>query len=189
MYGGNVSDRTFDNLVNIVAHEYFHVLQGQYVAGFETLDEDDGEVAWSLSSDTFPAWLVEGAASYADFRYSTPTKPGRRAFLGQRYTPYEDLAWSRTTNPILDDPAAALELVEDRDACESWPFGYPLGFLATRYAVEEVAKATARTRTSGGSRESDRIGGTPSTPRSASRSRISMKASASGSTRRTPPCL
>ncbi len=140
MYGGNVSDRTFDNLVNIVAHEYFHVLQGQYVAGFETLGEDDGEVAWSLSSDTFPAWLVEGAASYADFRYSTPTKPGRRAFLGQRYTPYEDLAWSRTTNPILDDPAAALELVEDRDACESWPFGYPLGFLATRYAVEEVAK-------------------------------------------------
>ncbi len=140
MYGGSVSDRRLDSLVSIVAHEYFHVLQGQYVAGFETLGDDDGEVAWSLSSSAFPAWLVEGAASYADFRYSTPTRPGRRAFLGQRYTPYEDLAWSRTTNPILDDPAAALELVEDRDACEEWSFGYPLGFLATRYAVEEVAK-------------------------------------------------
>lgn len=140
MYGGNVSDRRLGSLVSIVAHEYFHVLQGQYVAGFETLGDDDGVVAWSLSSDAFPAWLVEGAASYADFRYSTPTRPGRLAFLEQRYTPYKDLAWSRTTNPILDDPAAALELVEDRDACESSPFGYPLGFLATRYAVEEVAK-------------------------------------------------
>ena len=140
MYGGSVSARRLDSLVGIVAHEYFHVLQGQFVAGFETLGDDDGEVAWSLSSDTFPTWLVEGAASYADFRYSTPTRPGRRAFLGQRYTPYKDLAWSRTTNPILDDPAAALELVEDREACEFWPFGYPLGFLATRYVVEEVAK-------------------------------------------------
>ena len=140
MYGVNVSDRTLDNLVHIVAHEYFHVLQGQQVAGFEALEGGDGEVAWSLPRDTFPAWLVEGAASYADFRYSTPTKPGRRAFLGRRYTPYEDLAWNRTTNPILDDPAAALELVEDRFTCAELPFGYPLGFLATRYAVEQVAK-------------------------------------------------
>ena len=48
----------------------------------------------ALPLSDVPRWLVEGHAAYADYRYSA-SRPDRRSFLGDRYTPMEDLAAAR----------------------------------------------------------------------------------------------
>ena len=91
MYG--LSDHSFSDLQHHIAHEYFHVLQGQVASGLAPLQ--DGEIGWHTGSRSVaPQWLVEGFASYADYKY-TSTRLGRRPFLGDRYTPFEDLGWSQ----------------------------------------------------------------------------------------------
>ena len=95
MYGGAID--AFSSLKNIIVHEYFHVLQGQLASGFAQLQ--NGEIAWHTNSATVaPQWLVEGFASYADYKY-TPSRPDRRPFLGDRYTPFNDLGWFSGQRP------------------------------------------------------------------------------------------
>ena len=55
-----------------LAHEYFHVLQGQLTS------LPDGRTDPDLGGG--PYWLVEGLAEYADYVY-TPSMPGRRPFF------------------------------------------------------------------------------------------------------------
>ena len=119
----------------IIAHEYFHVLQGQAELGFERLPT--GETAYGSLSDA--AWLVEGMASYADYAY-TPTRPGRRAFLNTRYTPYQDLLWQRVKEPdSLGDLAEELEGIEEWTNDSSVGHSYPLSFLGSLFLAEEAA--------------------------------------------------
>ena len=68
----------FDELKDSIAHEYFHVLQHQLLASRHDL------------SDVEPYWLEEGTAQYADHAYSQ-SRSGRRPFIGDRFSPYEDL--------------------------------------------------------------------------------------------------
>ena len=119
----------------IIAHEYFHVLQGQAELGFARLTT--GETAYGSLSDA--AWLVEGMASYADYAY-TPTRPSRRAFLRERYTPYQDLLWQRVMEPdSLGDLAEELEEIEEWTNYSSVEHSYPLSFLGSLFLVEEAA--------------------------------------------------
>ena len=84
IYGSN----SFDRLKDSIAHEYFHVLQDELLAPrYQT-------------SDVEPYWLVEGTAQYADHAYSQ-SRPGRRPFLGDRDTPYEDLASAISLEGII----------------------------------------------------------------------------------------
>ena len=84
IYGSNV----FDRLKDSIAHEYFHMLQDELLAPrYQT-------------SDVEPYWLVEGTAQYADHAYSQ-SRPGRRPFLGDRYTPYEDLGESMSRSESI----------------------------------------------------------------------------------------
>ncbi len=83
----SVNGEKFLSLVqHSIAHEYFHVLQGQLASGFAQLQ--NGKIG--VSGDKGPFWLVEGLAQYADYVY-TPSRPGRRPFLGDRYHPYKDV--------------------------------------------------------------------------------------------------
>ena len=140
MYG-HVAEWTLSNVKEIIAHEYFHVLQGQMASGFARMGS--GEVAWGFQGNRGPTWLVEGLAIYADHMY-TPTRPGRRSLL-MRATPYEDLAWQRArdSEALVDDLAMELARIEDREAFHGCAVGwhsYALSFVAATFLVEEVAE-------------------------------------------------
>ena len=112
MYGG-VSVYSLEALEFSIAHEYFHVLEGQLSSGFAQLP--NGETAWGFPNDRGPTWLVEGLAIYAVSAY-IPTRPGRRQFEGA-YSFYLDISWQRAKDSeVQDDLAAELARIADRDA-------------------------------------------------------------------------
>ncbi len=120
-----------------IIHEYFHILQGQHASGIAELPS--GEMAYG-GIDKGPEWMVEGLASYADYAYSQ-TRPGRRAFLEDRYTPYWDLAQQRLTEPdSLGDLAEELRAIEDDSVFRGVEHSYPLSFLGALFLVEEASK-------------------------------------------------
>ena len=139
---GTLRTDSLDTLKHHIAHEYFHVLQGQLVTGFGQLQ--DGEIAWhNDTSVRGPFWLVEGLASYADYAY-TPSRAGRRAFSSEavedqgRYTPYRDVTWFH-----LEGFAASGDLEELGDLSElycAWPgiYAYALSFVASLFLVEQA---------------------------------------------------
>ena len=127
IYGSNAD--SFDSLKLIIAHEYFHVLQGQLASGLAQLES--GEIAWWYTGREVPGWLVEGLAAYADYVY-TPSRPGRRAFLGDRYTPFEDLA-SEQANGGLDYG----DLAGTRCARVSGGYCYALSFAGAKFLTEQ----------------------------------------------------
>ena len=141
MYG-HLSDRSLSILKHAIVHEYFHVLQGQLGSGFAQLQ--NGEIAWGFPRDRGPTWLVEGLASYADYAY-TPSRPGRRQFLDDRYRPYLDLAWQRAIeSDALDNLAMELARIEDRfafRACSGQWHSYALSFIASTFLVEEQSES------------------------------------------------
>lgn len=120
---------------SIIAHEYFHVLQGQLASGFATLQ--DGEIAWygEKSAVRGPNWLVEGTAAYADYEY-TPVRAGRRPFF-DRYTPYEDLTWHHLDEPVSTSDWARIE-DPDRFRFPLSLVEYALSFIATVFLVEQA---------------------------------------------------
>ena len=138
---GHLSDRSLSTLKHYIAHEYFHVLQGQLGSGLAQLQS--GEIAWGFPRDIGPTWLVEGLASYADYAYS-PSRPGGRPFLNDRYTPYEDLAWQRAQeSDVLDNLAMELARIEAGVAfhgCSEGWHSYALSFIAATFLVEEAAE-------------------------------------------------
>ena len=139
MYGG-VSVYSLEALELSVAHEYFHVLQGQLASGFTQLP--NGETAWGFPNDRGPTWLVEGLAVHADSAYIS-TRPGRRQFVGD-YSFYLELAWQRAQDSdVQDDLAAELARIADRDAfhgCSTAWHAYALSFIASSFLIEQVAE-------------------------------------------------
>ena len=124
---------TIAKLTNYIVHEYFHVLQGQLASGLEPVG--NGEIGWSLGNN-FPRWLGEGQASYADYRYS-PTRPGRAPFLGDRYSPFEDLGIAASTGRLdLSDLAKDLTPV-GICAWNGFEF-YALSFVATFFLMSQA---------------------------------------------------
>ena len=143
---GTLNDNSRSSLKHHVAHEYFHVLQGQIASGFAQLDV--GEIAWHSSGTVGgPKWLVEGLASYADYAY-TPFRAGRSPFLGGRYTPYGDISWFRDqvelgTMPSLAVGEGDLARIEDSSTFKcsfSEFYSYALSFAASVFLVSQASE-------------------------------------------------
>ena len=130
MYG---ADRySFESLEHHIAHEYFHVLQGQLASGFAQLQ--NGEIGWHTNAPSAPEWLVEGLASYADYKY-TPSRSGRASFL-DRYSPFKDLGWSAINEPIRSDDLAT-SINSANVICSFGEFYfYALSFVAALFLAE-----------------------------------------------------
>ena len=91
LVAGTLATNPFVELKKPIAHEYFHVLQGQLAAGFAQLQ--NGEIAWySDRSVRGPYWLVEGTASYAGYEYVLRTDE-EAADQYHRYGFVRDLTW------------------------------------------------------------------------------------------------
>ena len=139
IYGEHPRVDYFSSVKNYIAHEYFHVLQGQLISGFAPLE--NGEIAWRLDG---VSWLVEGLASYADYVY-TPSRPDRRAFLGDRYTPYEDLKIEEdlAIEGLLGPHALGAMVDESSFSCgfgqgfSTW-YSYALSFVASMFLSEQA---------------------------------------------------
>ena len=138
MYG--LEADSFSSLKHYVAHEYFHVLQGQLASGFAELPDD--EIGWHIHSRSVaPQWLVEGLASYADHQY-TPSRSDRRPFLHDRYTPFEDLGWFQHNELLTYGDLA--KTVNYADALCGFAEGYfyPLSFAATFFLAERAPEGS-----------------------------------------------
>ncbi len=135
---------------HIIAHEYFHILQGKLFGFAEHYDNED---AWKRGDDATPTWLIEGMASYAEYLYS-PYRMDGRPYLSNavrynagRYTPYLDVAWQQQLDTLaLADAAQELQRISQYDAfhqCDEEWNSYSLSFIATRYLVEIAAAREA----------------------------------------------
>ena len=121
-----------------IAHEYFHVLQGQQVQGFATLPSGEKDFRGGVGNGAY--WLVEGLAEYADDAYSA---------VADRPEPYygteglrEYLEEQRVLEPeSILDVAAELERMEDSRVFhdDTVRLSYALSFYASVFLVEEVA--------------------------------------------------
>ena len=126
IYGSN----PFDRLKHAIAHEYFHVLQVELLA--PRYQETRVE----------PYWLVEGMAQYADHAYSQ-SRPGRRPFLGDRETPYEDLASAISLDRIITPRYLENMATEStfRDGYTLHPiYTYSLAFAGAHLLVEKAGE-------------------------------------------------
>ena len=125
IYGSN----PFDSLKDSIAHEYFHVLQDELLA------------PRYRTSDVEPYWLVEGMAQYADHAYSQ-SRPDRRPFLGDRYTPYEDLASAISLDGIITPRDLENIATEStfREGTLHPIFAYSLAFAGAHFLVEEAGE-------------------------------------------------
>ena len=128
----------FDFLRHYIAHEYFHVLQGQLATGFARLQ--NGEIAWHNEwSSIAPKWLVEGSAEYADHAY-TLTRTGRRSFE-DRTSSYKDIEF-------FQNEGHSIRLTDygvvDLSTLGCIPYLdyllYPLGFLAFSQLAERAGE-------------------------------------------------
>lgn len=123
-------------LEHYIVHEYFHVLQGQLASGFTTLQ--DGGVAYFGGASTGPRWLMEGLASYADYEY-TPSRPGRRPFLDDRYYPYVDIAnYQREWGEISLEEMTAEANYRELGCSFGEFYVYAMGFAASVYLLERA---------------------------------------------------
>ena len=116
----------FSSLKNAIAHEYFHILQIE-------LSQDPSE-------EIEPYWLVEGSALYADHAYSL-TKATRRPFLGDRYTPYEDVSIAINLQEAMkvDELTRLADFLSFRGSCDPNPiYTYALSFLGLVFIVEQT---------------------------------------------------
>ena len=115
----------FPSLKHYVVHEYFHVLQIQLASG--------------LSSTRAPRWLIEGLASYADYAYTLATPADRSRFLGDRYTPYADIADSQLRGAF--GQMGNLVGLEDMQTfrCDFDEFyAYAMSFAASVFLLEQA---------------------------------------------------
>ena len=133
MYG-TLSESAVTTLKHHIAHEYFHVLQGQLASGGAQLH--NGEIAWHTNATSRgPNWLVEGLAAYADYAY-TPFRAGRAPFL-DRYSPYKDLEWLRLRRSLKIGDLARIEDYRTFQCTFSNNYSYPLSFAASTFLVEQ----------------------------------------------------
>ena len=119
-----------------VVHEYFHVLQGQLASG--TALASDGDPAYFAGGRSGPRWLMEGLASYADYAY-TPTRPGRRPFLDDRYYPYRDISdYQREWGEISLEETTREEDYRSLGCSFGDQYVYAMGFAASLYLLEQA---------------------------------------------------
>ena len=134
MYGTLDLD-PLSTLKHVIAHEYFHVLQGQLAAGFTPTG--NGEFAYHTdTSSRGPNWLIEGHASYADHEY-TLHRPGRRPFF-DRYTPYDDLTWFHLNGDLNIRDLARIEDYRTFVCTFSDNYAYPLSFAAATFLASQT---------------------------------------------------
>ena len=134
---GTLTDDPLSSLKHHIAHEYFHVLQGQLASGFAQLE--GGETAWhNDTSSRGPNWLVEGLAAYADHAY-TPNRAGRSPFL-YRYSPYADLTWFHLNGTVDIGDLARLEDYQTFVCTFSDNYAYPLSFAASAFLARQSEK-------------------------------------------------
>ncbi len=139
LYGEHPKADYFSSVKSYIVHEYFHVLQGQLATRFAPLEND--EIAWRMDG---PSWLIEGLASYADYVY-TPSRPDRRAFLGDRYTPYEDLKIEEdlAIEGLLGAHALGAMVDQSTFSCglnqgfSTW-YAYALSFVASIFLSQQA---------------------------------------------------
>ena len=130
---------SFRNVQHIIVHEYFHVLQGQLASGFENLQ--GGEIAYyGDGAATGPRWLTEGLASFADYEY-TPSRPGFRGFLNDRYSPYEDISDYQREWGEISLEEVTVEVNYRHLGCSfGSQYVYAMGFAASVYLLEQAEK-------------------------------------------------
>lgn len=124
-----------------IAHEYFHVLQGQQAQGFVTLPNGEKDYSYRIWTSKSAYWLVEGTAEYADDAYSS---------VADRPVPYRGADWrreylekQRVREPeSIRDVAAELERMEDWSGFhdDTVSLSYSLSFYASVFLIDEVAK-------------------------------------------------
>ncbi len=133
MYG--LQTDSFSQLKHYIAHEHFHVLQGQLASGFAPLQ--NGEIGWhSNSPSVAPQWLVEGLASYADYKY-TPSRSDRRLFY-DRHSPFADLGWSQINEELNYGDLERSENYLDALCTFADIYFYALSFVASQFVVEQA---------------------------------------------------
>ena len=136
MYG-TLHNNALSSLKHHIAHEYFHVLQGQLVTEFSRLQ--DGEIAWhNDTSARGPFWLVEGSASYADYAY-TPTRAGREVFF-DRYMPYSDLTWFHLAGSATSGDLEEMGNLQGFLCAFPGPYAYALSFAASVFLAEQAGE-------------------------------------------------
>ena len=114
----------FPTLKHIVVHEYFHVLQRHLPSGFAGLRA--------------PRWLVEGLASYADYAYTLST-PDRYGFLGDRFTPYADIADAQVRGAFGEmDNLVGLEDMQTFRCDFDEFYSYAMSFAASAFLIEQI---------------------------------------------------
>ena len=134
IYGG-MDTESSSILKHYIVHEYFHVLQGQLTSGFAQLQ--NGDIGWTFANRV-PFWLVEGIASYADYKY-TPSRPDRRPFLGDRYFPFQELLGWYQTNDLLDYGDLPRTVSCPGASCDfGGPYLYTLSFVAVLFLAEQA---------------------------------------------------
>ena len=133
-YGSTVE--SFDQIRHAIAHEYFHVLQGQLNSGFAPLP--NGEVAWEVGGAW---WLVEGLATYAgDYAYTlSSSSPDRMAFFAdipEHF--YVHIAWADLNDQSIEVGDLASLETGAYDSCSYLkPYNYGIGFLASLLLVQK----------------------------------------------------
>ncbi len=126
-----------------IAHEYFHVLQGQLASGFEQLE--GGEIAYysnTAGGGIWPKWPVEGFAAYADFAYLLNRVNGEWHDGIKKFLVLEKSWAAGTLNEgDLSRREDAVEFY--RNVCvraDSATASYALAFAGAAFAVEQAGE-------------------------------------------------
>ncbi len=137
----HITDEQFSQVRNAIAHEYFHVLQGQLHSGFA--QSQGGEIAWTLHTSGTPWWLGEGLATWADYEYSRNRVDFRPFFsnfhIDGRYTPYRDIS-QHLRGQDASIASADLEAIENPGVfrCIFAFYSYSLAFAASTFLMEQA---------------------------------------------------
>jgi hypothetical protein len=83
-----------------------------------------------------PQWLVEGLASYADYKY-TPSRSDRRLFY-DRHSPFADLGWSQINEELNYGDLERSENYLDALCTFADIYFYALSFVASQFVVEQA---------------------------------------------------
>ena len=113
------------NLLRLMAHEYFHVVQFYGLSEFEA-----GVGSHDVVYKTGPAWLLEGSAIYVQYR--TGAHEGLLEHGASSFA--EVKAWEMDRSRETAAPLPSMETYNGLKAADG--VGYTLGFVAADFLVE-----------------------------------------------------
>ena len=113
------------NLLRLMAHEYFHVVQFYGLSEFEA-----GVGSHDVVYKTGPAWLLEGSAIYVQYR--TGAHEGLLQHGASSFA--EVKAWEMDRSRETAAPLPSMETYNGLKAADG--VGYTLGFVAADFLVE-----------------------------------------------------